>query len=1081
MPHTWSSRRPDRRPLALPEMLESRMLMADTLQNVQIGGGGYVTGLAASSDGSGIYMRTDVGGAYRWNAAISTWNPITDTLPPDVNNGGHLYGISAIAVDPANANRVFIATGKYDWSSPSGLYYTTNADAPNPTWTVLDSTIRAYGNGSPIRQNGERLAVDPNNPNVLYYGTTNITNYGVGLKKYLYGTTWAGVPITTPANGDSARGIAFVTADKNGGTVVDGNGQTVSRYLYAGVYSDTAGNGGVYASSDGGVTWTKTTGLTNDKLARGEVGVDGTLYVTYDGGVGRLTRGSTTFTLITPPGGNTDFCSLAADPVAPGIVMVADFTFSGTGRIWRSLDSGTTWFQLSRSIKGTEPDGTPSATGNGSADHVSDLMINPANTREVWLGDFLGVSMTPSVADNATTVTNWYTVQRGHEEVVVLDMKSAPSGASLATAVADVNGFMHDDVSDRPTKRDQFDNPGYLSTTSIDFSEATSGTETVWARVGQLYYGDGPAGGSSTDGGRNWVNFGELDRRSILNATTAGWEEFDVAPYLKQQKAAGISTVTLVLRSDSWQTNQTYLKFSSKEGTNAPRLLVNGSQSITVSEDAGVYANNTGANYGTATSLTPRNYYDQAWTHWQVYLKFDLSSATNITSAKLQLYRIAGDGAYSFATRLQASANASWTESTVTWANRPTDLTAPPTGFYDRGGRVAVSATDPSNITWYTESGKLWYSKDRGVRWAEGKVNGYTIWGTGVTEFQQDKVALASDRMSADTFYLYNRRVGEIYRSTTGGATWTVLATGVGQPESYKLETVPGIANRFWFLTQSWNMADKFRYWNGSSLVTVPGITNVVDFTFGKPAPGRTNPVVYVRKSDFSYWYSVDATAGSTYTWKKVNAPVVANGPRVMEGDRQTAGRFYVGTDGRGAYYYDVDMVAPTVSSITINGGAAQRSIVKTLGITFSEPVTLAPDAIQVKTKDGLAPANTMLQLANPSGDQMTYVITFTVSGAVGGSLPDGVYDVVVQASGVQDLSANAMASNSTQRFHRLFGDINGDRAVNMVDYTRIRAALGRTAGQPLFNAAFDFDGNDAITVLDLAQFRRRFGMVFRY
>lgn len=33
----------------------------------------------------------------------------------------HVAG--AIAVDPANANRVFLACGKYNWSNPSGVYF----------------------------------------------------------------------------------------------------------------------------------------------------------------------------------------------------------------------------------------------------------------------------------------------------------------------------------------------------------------------------------------------------------------------------------------------------------------------------------------------------------------------------------------------------------------------------------------------------------------------------------------------------------------------------------------------------------------------------------------------------------------------------------------------------------------------------------------------------------------------------------------------------------------------------------------------------------------------------------------------
>ena len=75
-----------------------------------IGGGGYVTGIVASTDGT-VYARTDVGGAFRWNSSTGSWNPITDSLPGDAANTGNLYGIGSIAVDPDNANRVFIAAG----------------------------------------------------------------------------------------------------------------------------------------------------------------------------------------------------------------------------------------------------------------------------------------------------------------------------------------------------------------------------------------------------------------------------------------------------------------------------------------------------------------------------------------------------------------------------------------------------------------------------------------------------------------------------------------------------------------------------------------------------------------------------------------------------------------------------------------------------------------------------------------------------------------------------------------------------------------------------------------------------------
>ena len=273
--------------------------MTTTWQNVQIGGGGWVTGLTASTTGSAIYARTDVGGAYAWDGAKNSWRPITKSLPNDSANSGPLEGIGSIAVDPVNAHRVFIAAGTYTYNNPSGIYVPGNARAATPTWTAVDATIRVNGK-SKGRPFGERLVVDPNNPNIVYYGTNNVSRGGTGLRRYVYnGSTWAASTVSTPAVGDAGTGITFVAADKRGGTVAIG-WAVVSKYLYFGVYSNTTGSGGVYASVDGGQSWSKVTGPAVARPARSEVDGGGTLFVTYNGlatgsgGVARIARGSGT-------------------------------------------------------------------------------------------------------------------------------------------------------------------------------------------------------------------------------------------------------------------------------------------------------------------------------------------------------------------------------------------------------------------------------------------------------------------------------------------------------------------------------------------------------------------------------------------------------------------------------------------------------------------------------------------------------------------------------------------------------------------------------------------------------------------
>jgi hypothetical protein len=69
-----------------------------------------------------------------------------------------------------------------------------------------------------------------------------------------------------------------------------------------------------------------------------------------------------------------------------------------------------------------------------------------------------------------------------------------------------------------------------------------------------------------------------------------------------------------------------------------------------------------------------------------------------------------------------------------------------------------------------------------------------------------------------------------------------------------------------------------------------------------------------------------------------------------------------------------------------------------------------------------------------------------------------------------------AMAPTEPFKFHRLFGDSNGNGGVNALDYNAFRGAFGKTTGQAGFGAAFDFDNSGSVNALDYNQFRSRSG-----
>jgi len=159
------------------------------------------------------------------------------------------------------------------------------------------------------------------------------------------------------------------------------------------------------------------------------------------------------------------------------------------------------------------------------------------------------------------------------------------------------------------------------------------------------------------------------------------------------------------------------------------------------------------------------------------------------------------------------------------------------------------------------------------------------------------------------------------------------------------------------------------------------------------------------------------------------------------------------------------------VATMMANDGATQRSMINKLQITFSEAVTPDPGALAVTTRYGAAIAGVDITVANPTGDQKTFVLTFSGPAVIGGSLPDGIYRFVAQASGVHDAAGHTMAADYTYGFHRLFGDFDGDRDVDNEDLALFRQALNRPA---LYQSMFDYDGDGVVNMGDYAKIKQR-------
>src|SRR5262249_53922076 len=89
-------------------------------------------------------------------------------------------------------------------------------------------------------------------------------------------------------------------------------------------------------------------------------------------------------------------------------------------------------------------------------------------------------------------------------------------------------------------------------------------------------------------------------------------------------------------------------------------------------------------------------------------------------------------------------------------------------------------------------------------------------------------------------------------------------------------------------------------------------------------------------------------------------------------------------------------------------------------------------------------------------------------------SLVDGNYTLTVFSS---QINGGTIVGDQTATLFRLFGDVNGDRAVNGLDLAAFRAAFGTTIGQPGYADWLDANGDGVINGADMIAFRSRFGV----
>lgn len=465
-------------------------------QNVKVGGGGFSPGIIFSRAERGLaYLRTDIGGAYRWDLKAKRWIPLQDGM-----GESNYHGIESVAADPRNPDIVYLAAGMYR-SGPAAILKSADRGA---SWRVIPVPFKMGGN-EPGRGLGERLAIDPNNPAILYFGS----RFDGLWRSIDAGESWSKVASfphpgrPAPAERwNSNPGVSFILFDRS--SAKDGKSQT----LYAAV-ADPDGQG-LYRSADGGATWARVPGGPVGLMpAKGDISDDGRLVVAWSNWMGpngvsggaawRLADGQ--WADITPGKGSArggGYMAISLAHGAPGTLAVAT-TNASPDTAYVSTDWGETWTDIGKDGRRDIAAAPWLRIDEAEADFghwIAGLAIDPFDARRIAYTTGATVYATEGWRTGL-----WKPWTDGVEETAIVSLASPTGGANLISGFGDIAGFVHDDFAVSPPNMHL--TPHLVTTINLDYAGRAPEVVVRSGRVHEGWKTDATLA-LSKDGGRSW-------------------------------------------------------------------------------------------------------------------------------------------------------------------------------------------------------------------------------------------------------------------------------------------------------------------------------------------------------------------------------------------------------------------------------------------------------------------------------------------------------------------------------------------------------------------------------------------------
>ncbi|WP_250463561.1 sialidase family protein [Microbulbifer litoralis] len=462
-------------------------------RNITVGAGGFAPNIVFSRAEENLaYLRTDMGGAYRWEQSRQRWMPLQDGMAES-----SYFGIESIAADPGDADVVHMAAGMYK-HYPAAMLRSFDRGR---SWKVIRVPF-AMGGNEDGRGLGERLAINPDNTDQLLFGSRfdglwQSLDRGASWRKL---DSFPHAGLGQPQERWSSRGgISFVL-------FTHGN-------IFAGVADRPAA--GIYRSGDGGASWKRIAGGPQALLPVQAAAAGDRLYITYSDDIGpngihggavyKLDTDSGQWSDITPPpkGAEGGFMGLSASGQNPDVVAVATVDrWQPRDNIFVSRDGGESWRELaSRSER--DVSATPYLYwGNDEPDFgwwIAGLAFDPFDDHTLVYTTGATVYRTEKLAARKLPWRPWVA---GIEQTAVITLTSLPQGPELLSGFGDISGFVHEDFDRSP--RTMLTTPVFANTNNIDYAGAAPEIVVRSGTPPHRAEGPVPTLAWSADSGRHW-------------------------------------------------------------------------------------------------------------------------------------------------------------------------------------------------------------------------------------------------------------------------------------------------------------------------------------------------------------------------------------------------------------------------------------------------------------------------------------------------------------------------------------------------------------------------------------------------